>query len=303
MVNFEDPSTSKALFFMLAGCSVLAQLFILVSYIGIRRRSSIFNSQIVWFITTNMISFVAFFYTAGLDSISDPDLGCQTFGFIHQFFHVSSILWSSIIIFNTLTSLQQQKRIQRIGIKLIIFVETLSFLSACYPIITNSYGDYNGFPFSLCWIKESTVWDIIIAYWIPLLSSLSFNLICYTIIIASIMKNYSRAVSKDFSLLFMFPLIQMITNTGSLIFHLTAGDYNLSPVAQVFHILLRSCEGILYLIPYASNYNIRRDISKVCLNRKYANTSLDSTLSMAFQGGVPKPKQSISSSRAECLDL
>lgn len=266
-----DQASDRIIFFILCSLSIIAELFIVISYLSIRRRTTVFYTQVMWLFGADLICFFSYYYS--LMPESSKDTGCKIFGFINEISHVSSITWTSIIAGTIFYSMKNKQRTATLPMKYVIGANVITLFFSIYPWITGEYGIYDGFGFKLCWVKPKEFSTLVIAYWVPLILSLVFNLGCYIVIIAFLRKYYPGSMLGDFGILFAFPVVQIISNSGSLLYSLSYIE-NVEPSAsvQLFHAVTRSVEGLLYVIAYGSNYSVRKDIKRAwCKKRKQSN--------------------------------
>lgn len=269
MLSLQDQGLFSEIFYILCGLSVLGELFIVFSYMSIRKKNNAMYNQVIWLVATDIGSLLANFYS--LKSDLSSDIGCKIFGFIHEISHVCSICWTSIIAGTIFYSIRTQQKITSLSTKYVLIICSVSLLFSIYPIITEGYGLYDGFNFPICWLTDNGSFStIIIAYWIPVGLSFIFNLICYTGIIIYLKRKYSTDVFKDFTILFVFPLVQMIANSGFLIYSLQViNGGQLTAGIQLVHVITRGGEGMFNVIAYGLTYSVRKDIYKIwCLRRK-----------------------------------
>lgn len=269
MLSLQDQGLFSEIFYILCGLSVLGELFIVISYMSIRRKNNTMYNQVIWLFATDICSLGANFYS--LKSNLSGDMGCKVFGFIHEISHICSICWTSIIAGTIFYSIRTQQKIASLSTKYVLLICSISCLFSIYPIISGGYGLYDGFNFPICWLTDNESFStIIIAYWIPVGASFIFNVICYTGIIIYLKRKYSTDVFKDFTILFVFPLVQMIANSGFLIYSLQIiNGGQLTAAIQLVHVITRGGEGMFNVIAYGLSYSVRKDIYKVwCLRRR-----------------------------------
>ena len=292
-MDVEDSDTLKFLFFSLIGCSISAEIFIIVSYLSIRKKSTVFYNQVIWLISTDIISLFATFYALN-PNIKD-DFSCKTAGFIRHITHVSSIIWTSVIAGSIFNSIIKRRQIGSIGSGYIVITKIISLLFAFVPLFLNSYGIYNGYPFVICWIHEKDTTAIIISNWIPLVTTFLLNIYFYIGILIYLTRNHSKSVSKEFSILLVFPLVQMLTNFGTFVYtiHILNGGNSLSMNIQTFHVVSKSCEGLLNVIAYGSNYSVRKEIAKVWCSRRINKKAIREELSSSVLGDHSSPFASL----------
>lgn len=268
MSKVPDADSDRLIFFILCTLSVLAELFIIISYCSIRRRTTVFYNQVIWLFATDLICFLSYYYS--LYPEKSRDVGCQIFGFINELSHVWSITWTSIIAATIFYSMKTRQRLASMPLKYVVIANALVLAFPIYPWVTGEYGIYDGFGFKLCWVRPKGFSTLVIAYWVPLLLTLAFNICCYVTILCYLKKKYPGSILSDFGLLLVFPIVQMISNSGSLLYSLSYME-NVAPTAtiQLFHAITRSIEGLLNVIAYCSNSNIRKEIKRVwCKKRK-----------------------------------
>lgn len=267
----QDENFFQEVFLTLSGLSILAELFIIVSYISIRRKTTIFYNQVVWFFFSDIISFASYFYSLEPD-VEENDTGCHIAAFVNELFIVLSTAWTSIIAGTILHSMTTKRRMTSLRRRYVIITIIIAFLFPIYPLAKGEYGIYEGFNFPICWITQKQFSTLVVSYWVPIIGSVVFNFICYLGIIIHLKKNDLGAASKDFSILLIFPLLQMMANSGSLVCSIYFIQGETPPHnAQLYHVVTRSVEGLLNAIAYGLNPSVRNDIAKAWCQRR--NTS------------------------------
>lgn len=266
----QDESFFQEVFLILSGLSILAELFIIASYLSIRKRTTIFYNQVVWFFISDMISFASYFYSLEPD-VEKNDTGCHIAAFVNELFTVLSIAWTSIIAGTIFYSMKTKRRMTSLRKGYVIITIIICFIFPIYPLVRGEYGLYEGFSFPICWITFREFSTLVIGYWVPLICSVIFNFICYIGILILLKKNELGA-SKEFSILLIFPLLQMLGNSGSLLcsIYYLKGD----PIprnAQLYHVVTRSVGGLLNAIAYGLNPSIRNDLKKAWQRRKFGS--------------------------------
>lgn len=278
MLTLDDHYIFEEIFFILCGLSIIGELFIIISYMSIRKKTNTLYNQVIWLFSTDTIALLVNFYSllpVREDALSIP---CKIVGFIHEFSHICSVFWTSIIAGAIFYSVKNQKKMKSLSTKYVILIILVSCFFPLYPLFTNSYGIYTGFDFDICWLSSDDFETIIVAYWAPVLASCFFNVVCYTGIIIYLKKNHSTGVSKDFGILFLFPLVQMIANSGFLMYTLELlNGGQLTSTVQLVHVVTRGGEGLFNALAYGSSYSIRKDLYKVwCRRRKRSDPNRDS---------------------------
>ena len=267
----EDPQNQdslKLIFYGLCSLSIIGELFIIISYVSIRKKTSTLYNQVIWLFLSDIIYILLYFYSL-IDTNLD-DKGCKFSGLISESTYVSSMFWTSIIAGTIYFSIKTQKKIKSPKITYAVLGQLLVLLFPLYPYLRDAYGIYDEFPFPVCWIHQDNFITILIAFWIPIILSWSFNVYCYLNIIRYLRNSHSQSTSKGFRVLLIFPLVQVVANSGGfaafIIIKMTGG--NKSNAMHLVQIITRGSEGLLNALAYGSSYSIRKDIAKAWCHKR-----------------------------------
>ena len=265
----DQKTTLRVVFITLSTLSVLCELFIIFSYVSIRKRTSVLYSQVIWLFTTDIICILTYFYSLK-SNIPSEDLGCKILGFISELTYISSLFWTSIIAGTILYSIETGRKISSPRTKYTVLLHFIGYIYPFYLLFADKYGVFEGDGIQTCWIQTNNPVEIIIAFWIPIGICWLFNVYCYVRILIFVRRNLSEDTAKDFRVLLIFPIAQMVSNSGFVVYSLleTFGIESTFTL-QIIHVLTRGSEGVLNVMAYGSSYSIRRDIYRAwCLKRR-----------------------------------
>lgn len=257
--------------------SLAGQIFILVTYFSIRKKSSSFYAYVAchsfielpWLIT----NYLTIYYG------KTASAACTTTAFINIFSYVASMIWGSVIAGVIYSALKNKQKILDLKWYYPLLAIAVAFLFVLYALIIDGYGPYAGSGIQYCWFNSdaSTV-----SYWVPFILTTVFNLYCYVRSIY-IVKTQATGASKDFWSLLIFPMIQIICNIGGIVKIImdafTSASYTYSTIIEIILVVLAKSQGLFEAMAYLVNRNVRGEILKVwCKRRQKQSTEVTTQL-------------------------
>ena len=257
-------------YYITNSASIIGQLFIIITYLGIRKKSNSFYKYVAchtlielpWLISNYLI--VAY--------REEDSTSCSVSSFINIYSYLAGMFWSSIIAWVIFNSLRTKQKLSSIKWRYSVIVAIAALVCMLHTIIVGDLGPFQGSGISYCWIKNNYSGSIFITYWIPLILTTVFGLYCYIRSVLIVKNTVSKEASRDFMTLLLFPLIQILCNSGGAIRRVSImmGD-SYSVHLEIIHIICAKGQGLLEAIAYGLNGGVRTEIYKLwCKKRKRA---------------------------------
>jgi len=261
-------------YLVMTGLSLFGQLFTIATYRSIRNRSNRFYSYVAWHSVLGLpwaiSSFLAVFF-----SKAKEDASCHITAYILTSSYTAYLMWSSVIAWAICSSLQGRKKLVGLQIKTVVATAVISFLLNGVAFLMNGYGPFDGNGISYCWYRDRLGGPIIIGYYIPLGFTFFFNCICYAWSLYIARNHASEETVKSFRSLLIFPLIQIICNSGWLLLRLErnivnklVGEPRFHLEFQILHVILARSQGFLEAAAYVFNESVRKEIRKAWCKKR-----------------------------------
>ena len=258
--------------------SVIGQLFIIITYLGIRKKSNSFYQyvachtliEIPWLVSNYLI----------VTYRKEDSTPCSVSSFINIYSYLAGMFWSAIIAWVIYNSLRTKQKLSSIKWRYAFIVATISLAFILHATIVGDLGPFQGSEISYCWIKNNYSGSIFITYWIPLALTSAFGLYCYVRSVLIVKRTVSKEVSKEFWPLLLFPLIQILCNSGGAIRRISIilGD-SYSVHLEILHIICAKGQGLLEALAYGLNVGVRTEIYKLWCKKRRRPASTTATKS------------------------
>lgn len=256
--------------------SLIGQLFIIITYMSIRKKSNNFYSYVVHHCFISFPWLITNYFIVPLGDKASSD--CTAAAFINTCSYGASMIWSTVIAWTVYSGLKNKKRIGDVPWYLPFAVYLISLCLCLYALMTDSYGPFVGIGIDYCWFDRNLGGAV--SYWAPFIITSILDLVLYVRSIFIVRSHATAETSQAFLSLLIFPLIQIFCNSGGIVSKVAEylGDVE-STELEVLHFVCAKGQGLYEALAYGANQTVRTEIYRVwCKRRKKTSDDLQTPM-------------------------